>query len=416
MTRRTGPAPQRGALRGRARTGAALLLAAALTGAGCTGGGERKSPPDGVPALNTSLPPAPPGRHALGAKWNYQLTEKYVPYLRSMSGGASWYEVVWCEIEPEPGRRDWAKVDAIAGQARQLGFELFLKLRVGSCWATGGRGQHVRGTREKTESLMPQDLGAYEQFVSDAVRRYSPQGIHSYAVENEINGESMWGASPQDYVRLAELAAAVIRREDRQAVVVDPGISSTAYGHGIARQLLDQGREQEALAAYAAYYERRFPRRRELPRAGSVEELRAALDTEQARRNLDYLAVARDLAQRRVVDVRQLHFYEKWTNVPALMAYLRTQLPPGMPVGGWEVGMFWPEGGGDEPERTDEVVRTVEGLLGAGVRDIIWLPLAFDPDEPGEEELRYSLLGEQGEPREAGRRLLEIADATRTKA
>ena len=46
----------------------------------------------------------------------------------------------------------------------------------------------------------------------------------------------------------------------------------------------------------------------------------------------------RRLTNDRVVDIRQVHFYEQWTNVPALLEYLRAVQPPGMAMQAWETG------------------------------------------------------------------------------
>jgi len=202
---------------------------------------------------------------------------------------------------------------------------------------------------------MPDDLNAYRAFVDAAVRRYAAVGVHEYAVENEPNAANFWQGNPEQRKRLVVEAAAAIREADPKALVVDPGISSTAYGAAIAKRLLDKGHPEEAVAAYQRYYARRFPvRGRKLPQVSDEAGLRAALDGEQARGDLAYLQLADRLAAAKVVDVRQLHFYEPWDNVPALVDYLGATLPAGFPVQAWEVGVFWVGGPADPrpgPER-----------------------------------------------------------------
>jgi hypothetical protein len=397
------------------RLAAAGVLAALA--AGCTRGTSDNQPParDAIPALppasGSPADQAAQGRHPLGVKWDWSLVDLSASYLRQLAGGTTFYELVWCDVERKEGERDWNRPDRVVRDTRQLGFTLQLKIRVGSCWATGGRGQHVRGVKEKTESLPPHDMGRYEGFVRDVVRRYARMGVHEYAVENEINSPIMWGGTPDQYIQLARVAAAAIRDEDPRGVVVDPGISSTAYGWAMAKRLLDQGRADEAVRVYDAYYERRFSTRgRELPRVNNAGGLRIALRGEQAQRNLGYLGVVRRLAGERVFDIYQLHFYEKWSNVPALVDYLHSLVPRGMPIEAWEVGMFWPEGGPDERMRAQELTKTVTALLAGGVREVIWLPLMQDD---ADREKRYGLLDPQGKLREAGRALLRMAEGKR---
>lgn len=349
----------------------------------------------------------------LGAKWDWSRVDRFSPYLRHLGSGATFYEMVWCDVEPQPGHLEWQRTDAVAQQTRQLGMSLMLKIRVGACWATSAPADHVRGQKHKTESEMPRDLEMYTSFVRSVVQRYSQYGVHEYALENEVNGESFWGGTPMDYVKLTTVGAAAVRSGDPKALVVDSGISSTAYGIGIADRLLAAGQSAEALAAYTRYYSRRGNRQADFAPASDVAALRTALQSPQARRNLEFLAAARQLAQRRVIDVRQLHFYERWDNVPAVLDYLRATMPAGLPIEAWETGMFWPGGDPDPQVRTAEVARTTSLLLAGGVRRVIWLPLAFDPSGRHADEPRYGLVEDSGSVRPAGVAFAALADAAR---
>jgi hypothetical protein len=235
-------------------------------------------------------------------------------------------------------------------------------------------------------------------------------GVREYAIENEVNGQGFWASSPADYQRLATLGAAAVREADPRALVVDAGISSTAYGVAIADELLRRGRAAEAVAAYQRYYQRRFDRRaHDFPEVGDPGELRVALQGQQAQRNLAFMAVANQLAERKVVDVRQLHFYEPWDNLPAVLAYLRGVLPARFPVQAWEVGMFGPDDSPGDGARAGELVKAVCLLLAGGVRPVVWLPLAFDPTGRHADEPRYGLLDPGGGVRPAGEAFLRLA-------
>jgi hypothetical protein len=277
-----------------------------------------------------------------------------------------------------------------------------LKLRVGRCWATTGEATYERGSKGKTESAMPRDMAAYRAWVRSAVARYSAKGVREYAVENEINSKSFWAGTPEEFRTLAEAAAGEIRAANPDALVVDAGLSSTTYGYGVADSLLRQGREPDAVAAYNRYYERRFGTRGDKivevrDRAG----LERALSSEQGARNLAYLALMSDLARRKVVDVRQIHFYESHAAVPDLFAYLRSTTPTSVPIEAWEVGRFERDGSEDGTE-TAEMVKTVSLVLGEGARAALWLPLAFDPGGRNSDEPRFGLLEPDGTVRPAG--------------
>jgi hypothetical protein len=399
------------------RPGARLLALVALlavAAGACTPARERgqTNASQGRPSEPYSGPAVQGKANPFGAKWDWPRLGSYTPFLKSVSGGATFYELVWCAVEPQSGKRDWSDVDRVVESSRRLGYEMYLKIRVGSCWVNGDRGGHVRGKKRKTASAMPGDLNAYRGFVDAAVRRYAPMAVHEYAIENEPNAANFWEGTPEELERLATEAASAIRAADPKALVVDPGISSTAYGVAIAKHLLDSGQAKEAVAAYQRYYIRRFPvRGRKLPQVHDEAGLRAALNGDQARTNLAFLQLADRLAARRVVDIRQLHFYEPWDNVPVLLDYLRVTLPANFPVQAWEVGMFW-VGGPDDPQaRAGEVVKTVASLLAGGAQPVIWLPLAFDPGGDNAAEPRYGLLDPDGAVRPAGNAVRSMAVA-----
>ena len=104
-----------------------------------------------------------------------------------------------------------------------------------------------------------------------------------------------------------------------------------------------------------------------------------------------------------MIDAFQLHFYEKWTNVPALMAFLKASCPPGMPIDVWEAGLFWPDFDGDEQLVAGETARLVYMLLGNGASRVIYLPMQSNTANTGD-EIRFGLLDAEFQPRPASTR------------
>jgi hypothetical protein len=377
--------------------------------------GSCSSTPDS--ARRDSRPPprtsagAVAGPAAAGIKWEWDNVDRYRAYLEGFGPGVTFYELVWCDIEPEAGKRDWRAVDQVVADATDLGFEMQLKIRVGSCWATGRR-LDARGRKEKTASLFPSDLDAYRRFVAAVVGRYGPRGVHRYAVENEVNLTGFWQSNPADYERLVRAAAPVIHAADPGAVVLDGGISSTGSGVGIAARLLDERKGDAAVAAYRRYYARRFEAgRSQVPDVDSADRLAETLRGGVARRSLDYLDVTFRLAGDHVIDAYQLHFYERWDNVPALLEFLRSRLPDGFPIEGWETGLFWPGGDGNETELAGETAKVTSLLLAGGVLPVIWLPAMADTSDRGD-EVRWGLFDASGGARPAAGVFQRLAAAT----
>ncbi len=395
------------------------IAATLLLTAGCTGG-DNDPPPAATPSATAAPATGAPARtgeqvsNPFGAHWDWSRFQQFGPYLRRLAGSATYEEISWCEIERTPGKADWAGLDEIATRSRDLGITLHLKIRTGVCWATGGTARYTRGAANKTESAMPTDLGAYQRFVGEVVHRYGPYGVREYAIENEVNAPSYWAGSPEDYARLLRAAAETIRATDQKARVVDSGISSVAYGMGVADRLLRADRVPEAVAAYQAYFQRRVGTRgQQIPAVTGEAQLRRALGTETNSRNLRFLAVTESLLTDRTVDVRQVHFYEHFSGVAPLLDYLRATTPPGTPIQAWEVGQFWRDGDGDPASRATEMVKTVTLLAAGGIGEISWLPLAYNPNNAAGSEVRYGLLDPDGTEREAGRMLAALADAAR---
>jgi hypothetical protein len=392
----------------------AVLVLLAVGAAACTGGdGDRSEgparQPDGQQIQEYSGPPVRGEANPIGLKWDWPRLDRYLPYVKSLAGGNTFYEFEWCQVEPAAGQRDWAVLDDVVRSSQRLGYGLLLKIRVGSCWATGGRRGEERGGKRKTVSAMPTDLGAYQGFVRAVVERYAPLGVHDYAIENEVNARNFWDGTPEEFERLTRLAADTIRAADRQARVLDSGMASPAYGLAIAEHLLAQGRTDEAVAAYRRYYTRRGS---QFPEVADAGQLRQALAGELPRRALAYMAASQRLAKAGVLDAWQLHFYESWENVPALLAYLRDTLPADLPIEALEVGMFWRQGSGDQRLRAAEATKTVALLLAGGVQRIIWLPLATSREVTDEDgELRFGLLDGNGAVRPAGAAVRSIAAA-----
>jgi hypothetical protein len=397
------------------------LLAAALTVGlltACSGGGEGQgssAPETPVPSIVVTDPPHPPvTRFPMGVKYARVAFDRYQPYLDELGGGSgTFYEAVWCDVEPTEGTRDWSELDAVASQVEAVGQELMIKIRVGSCWNTGGQVGEARGTKGKTASITPTDMAKYDDFVRELVGRYGARGVTEWAIENEVNNTAQWAGTPEEYAALVTHAAGVIRAAQPDAVILDSGLSSPTMGTGIVLDLLRQGKKDEALAAYQRYYARRHTSRtRDYPALTTVAELEQLAATDKWRYNDAMIEATFGLAKDRVIDRLQMHFYERWDAAPLLVELLRSRIPADMPIEAWEVGLFDVDETKSEAVLSEEVTKTVSQLLAYGVARVLWLPLAADPNGTGGEEKRFGLLEPDGTPRlvaDAFRQLVRIS-------
>lgn len=391
----------------------AVAAAAVLLLAGCTTDPE----PTPTPAPTTTAAPPPPataGATVFGAHWDWNRYEQFEPYLRKLAGSSTYYELSWCDVEKTQGSPDFTALDRIAERTRALGISLDLKIRTGVCWATGGTAQFKRGQANKTESAMPKDITAYQAFITTLVQRYKPYGVTQYAIENEVNAQQYWAGTPQQYEELVRAAATAIRAADPAARVADSGISSVAMGMGIADRLLEAGDADAAVAAYRAYFARRTGTRgKQIPEVADEAGLRTALAHQTNVRNLEYLAVTERLLDDKVAGVRQLHFYEHPDGIGPLLDYLTAETPAGVPIEAWEVGRFDKSADADPVLVADEMTKVASRLAAGGIKEIVWLPLAYNPSNRAGAEVRYGLLDPDGKERQAGTMLAGLAAAAR---
>ncbi|MGH2731657.1 MAG: hypothetical protein ACRDJG_01705, partial [Actinomycetota bacterium] len=341
--------------------------------------------------------------HPFGLKWNWFQMAQLQEHLVRGAGGATFIEVIWCDIERSPGQANWSVVDRVADSTELLGYDLYLKIRTGSCWVNGRNAPQRQAPPVKNPSSLPEDLDRYREFVSALVERYSARGIHTYAVENEVNARNFWEGTPQEYERLAEAAAGSIRAADPSARVLDSGISSGGLGLAVAARMLEKGEAGDALRFYNDYYRRRFLETRSpIMRAGTTSELEAAVGEPIGRRTIDHLEATFRLARRGIFDAYQLHFYEPWSVAPTLLAHIREGIGASLPIEAWEVGVFWPGESYDERAHATETVKLLSTLLAAGVSRLIYLPAAYTPSGARDETFRGLWLP-TGEARPAAR-------------
>ena len=208
----------------------AVLLALTLA---C---GQAKPAPSGSPGV-TPAPPAPapatppslPERSAFVIAIEYGvpgLAAAYAPtgvtYTKPMPAFG-----VWGNVEPEPGKVNWAPIDAVVTEYQRAGFTgVQLLITAESPWAA----TRPPSLGDKGDSFPKEEyLDEYAEFVRSFVERYDGDGIddapgllypiHHWGVEREYTG--YWpSGDAADYLRLLRIAYPVIKEADPQAEVL----------------------------------------------------------------------------------------------------------------------------------------------------------------------------------------------------
>lgn len=140
----------------------------------------------------------------------------------------------WYEIEPRPGVYDFARLDAVVGEAADRGIAVLPFVYGSPRWATGG---------EAVPPLRGRARVAWQSVLRRLVRRYGPGGgfwrgrarrlpIRRWQIWNEPNFLLFWRPrpSPHDYVELLRGSASAIRAADPGATVVTAGVAPVEGG------------------------------------------------------------------------------------------------------------------------------------------------------------------------------------------
>ncbi len=153
----------------------------------------------------------------------------------------------WYEIEPRPGVYDFARLDAVVGEAADRGIAVLPFVYGSPRWATGG---------EAMPPLRGKARAAWQSALRRLVRRYGPGSgfwrgrarrlpIRRWQIWNEPNFLLFWRPlpSPHGYAELLKASARAIRAADPGASViaagvapVEGGISPWSFLRGLYRQ------------------------------------------------------------------------------------------------------------------------------------------------------------------------------------
>jgi hypothetical protein len=141
----------------------------------------------------------------------------------------------WYQIEPQPGKYDFAELDRVLGEAARTGVRVLPVLYGTPSWISSDPARPPLGR--------PSPLGAWKSFVLRLVLRYGPHGefwagrsqrqpVHRWQVWNEPNFVLFWSPrpSPRRYARLLRVTANVIRNADHGARIVAAGVAPIEGG------------------------------------------------------------------------------------------------------------------------------------------------------------------------------------------
>lgn len=186
------------------------VLLAALPAAAQESAAMRQDHPAAQMAIAT-------GFNALRNQTDAELRAEFADYAalgaKLLRTDLNWHLVQ----EHGPEAYDWRAPDRVIALAREAGLDVLLVVGSVPHWA-----RRMPGMRSAIAKPDP-----YAQFLSVAVARYAPKGVHLWEVWNEPNLDGPWpGPDPVAYARLLKAAYPAIKAADPEAVVITGGLAS----------------------------------------------------------------------------------------------------------------------------------------------------------------------------------------------
>jgi len=144
--------------------------------------------------------------------------------------GTGWvrFDVDWSDVQGDgPNNYDWSNYDRLIAGLNATGIKGLGIIDYTPRWA-----------RSKacldSEYCAPADSAQFANFAQAVVKRYAPQGMHTWEIWNEPNLEYFWQpqVSPAAYAELVKKAYVAIKTQDPSAIVIAGSLNSRERGDG----------------------------------------------------------------------------------------------------------------------------------------------------------------------------------------
>ena len=211
-------------VRTRRRILIAVLAALALAASGFAYLREASAPKDPFEAAAVTDAPFPSLTYGIQAFlwWDNGDSGKHLDWVRLLSFSHVKQTFAWRDLEPQPGRWDFAQSDRIFREVARRGLSIIVRLGQTPGWA---RASDQRDARDAPA----QDITRWAAYCAKIAERYQGQ-IAAYQIGNEPNLSREWGDKPPDpagYVKTLAACSAAIRAADQAAVLISAGLAPT---------------------------------------------------------------------------------------------------------------------------------------------------------------------------------------------
>lgn len=128
--------------------------------------------------------------------------------------------VLWLDIEPRQGQRDFSRLDRYVTMAELAGSEILLPFGMTPAWASARPGE--KGAYRPGDTAEPNQIEDWEAYVATVTKRYKGR-IRNYELWNEINaGTGFFSGRPEAMFALQLAAYRMVKQIDPAALFVSP--------------------------------------------------------------------------------------------------------------------------------------------------------------------------------------------------
>jgi len=279
--------------------------------------------------------------------------------------------IPWNQLEPRRGHYRWDELDNIIQSFQLCGLDVGVHVQTKEGWGTLSASPTWSQYRP---SMPPADMDDYYNFIFNLVNHLKGR-VREYSIENEASALPVWPASPESYFQMLATAYRAVKAANPNAIVLDSGTGSKAYGILLANDMLKSGQGQAAIKFVNEYYAYSSPGRQPLALSDRAD-LEDLLSDPLAQRVLEWAPLL--FSNHAFYDAIQIHYYGPWDKLATVIGWVHDQLRAAgtdKPIEVWELGYGW-----QDPTTYDEIIHaqdTVKLLVtaaGEGSRRTIYWP------------------------------------------
>jgi len=221
--------------------------------------------------------------------------------------------------------------------------------------------------------MPPINLADYYEAVFNLADHWQGH-VDRYSIENEASALPVWPSSPESYFEMIGIANKAIVAASPDAVMLDSGTGSNAYGALLGNHMLKMGQVEEAITFVNEYYAHYSIGRRPID-LSSEAELREFLADPLLQRVLEWMPL---LFSNVSYDTIQVHYYGPWDKLATVMHWVRDQqraVGIDRPIEVWELGYGWQDPDTyDETAHAQDTVKLLATAAGEGSSFVIYWP------------------------------------------